>query len=75
MPTHTTHCVICEEPVSCCDDVHALGVGGQHGEGGCENPPHIEFCSLAHAEELHRRLTEEIARFKARMQEDPHFGR
>jgi hypothetical protein len=75
MPTHITNCTVCGEAVACCNDVHALSIGGQHGEGGCDNPPHIEFCSLAHAEELHRRLTESITSFKARMSEDPNFGR
>ena len=56
MPTHITECVICGEEVACCNDVHALGIGGSHGEGGCENPPHIEFCSVGHYLELIRRL-------------------
>lgn len=62
-PTHTTQCVVCEEPVYCCNEVHALGCGGSHGEGGCKNPPYIEFCSLECALELQRRLTESIANY------------
>lgn len=65
MPTHVTHCVVCGVEVACCQDEHMLGCGGEHGEGGCENPPHIEFCSLEHAEELYRRLGETIADFRA----------
>ena len=44
MPTHIVPCIICGTPVACSEDVHALGAGGQAGEGGCENPPLIEFC-------------------------------
>jgi hypothetical protein len=68
MSTHITQCVVCGEDVACCHDEHALGCGGKHGEGGCQNPPYIEFCSLAHAEELQRRLAEQIASFKARVE-------
>jgi len=63
MSTHTTTCVICGAKCYCCNDAHALGCGGDHGEGGCNNPPYIEFCSLAHALELQRRLVEAIANY------------
>ncbi len=61
--THTTQCVVCGKDVYCCEDVHALGIGGKRGEGGCSNPPFIEFCSLAHAIELLGRLTGAIANY------------
>ena len=64
MSVHRTSCVVCEADVFCCADEHALGCGGKRGEGGCDNPPYIEFCSLACAEELLRRLTENLERFK-----------
>ena len=62
-PTHVTKCVVCEEPCYCCNDTHALGCGGLHGEGGCENPPAIEFCSLECAKELQRRVAESIENY------------
>lgn len=60
MSTHITQCVVCGKAVYCSADEHALGAGGKHGEGGCENPPHIEFCSLDHAVELVRRVVASI---------------
>ena len=63
MSTHKTQCVVCGEDVYCYDDVHALSSGGKHGEGGCDNPPYIEFCSLEHALELQARLTRSIANY------------
>lgn len=63
MSTHITHCIICGEQVACCMDEHALGIGGKHGEGGCLNPPYIEFCSLEHALELQRRVAKGIANY------------
>lgn len=65
MGTHVTKCVVCEAPCYCHNDEHALGSGGKSGEGGCENPPYIEFCSLACAEELQRRLVKSIANYHA----------
>lgn len=56
MPTHKTQCFICGKDVFCSSDTHALGCGGEYGEGGCNNPPYIEFCSVEHAEELKRRV-------------------
>ena len=56
MGTHITKCIICGNDVVCCNDVHALGCGGDSGEGGCDNPPYIEFCSLEHAVELGQRV-------------------
>jgi len=56
MPTHITQCVVCGSDVACCDDVHALSCGGDHGEGGCKNPPFIEFCSVKCFEDLERRM-------------------
>ncbi len=56
MSTHITQCIICGVDVACCNDEHALGCGGDSGEGGCGNPPYIEFCSLGHAVELGRRV-------------------
>lgn len=64
MATHRTFCVVCAREVLCSDDVSALGCGGARGEGGCNNPPYIEFCSLDHAEELHRRLRVAIENYK-----------
>ena len=63
MPTHVTNCVVCEENCYCHNDTLALGCGGRSGEGGCENPPHIEFCSLECALELQRRLAASIANY------------
>lgn len=63
MPTHITKCVVCRKQVACTQDEHALGAGGKHGEGGCENPPYIEFCSLEHALELRRRLDASIENY------------
>lgn len=63
MPTHVTQCVVCGVDCYCHSDEHALGCGGKHGEGGCNNPPHIEFCSLACAEELLRRIPLAIKNF------------
>ena len=65
MSTHITQCVICGENVPCCEDIHALGIGGNHGEGGCGNPPYIEFCSPEHYFELLRRLEERLDRAKS----------
>jgi hypothetical protein len=62
--THRTFCVICGIDVYCSGDNHALGSGGQHGEGGCDNPPYIEFCSLEHALELQRRLASSIDNYR-----------
>jgi hypothetical protein len=59
--THETKCIVCEKPCYCSNDSHTLGCGGKHGEGGCNNPPIIEFCSLGCAEELQRRLDASIA--------------
>lgn len=56
MSTHITECIVCGKKCYCSSDEHALGIGGKRGEGGCENPPHIEFCSLEHALELQRRV-------------------
>ena len=64
MPVHVTHCVVCGTEIACCHDVHALGCGGKNGEGGCKNPPYIEFCSLEHALELQRRLAEHIENYR-----------
>ena len=64
MPTHKTSCVVCAKDCFCCDDTHALGIGGKSGEGGCLNPPYIEFCSLACAEELQRRIVEGISNYR-----------
>jgi hypothetical protein len=61
--THETTCVVCGVKAWCYNTAHALGCGGQHGEGGCKNPPYIEFCSLECALELHRRLTDSIANY------------
>ena len=63
MPTHVTQCVICGENVYCCSAVHALGIGGDHGEGECDNPPYIEFCSPEHAQELQRRVAKGIQNY------------
>ncbi len=60
MSTHITQCVVCSKEVACCGDEHGLGVGGKHGEGGCENTPHIEFCSLTCYLERLRRLVENL---------------
>jgi hypothetical protein len=65
MSTHITKCIVCGKNVFCSQDEHALGCGGSHGEGGCQNPPYIEFCSLEHAAELRRRLDDAIARYHA----------
>ena len=64
MPTHRARCVVCQKVVLCSGDEHALGCGGKHGEGGCDNPPDIEFCSLDHALELQRRLVASIANYR-----------
>lgn len=64
MSTHRTFCVVCGTDVLCSGDNHALGCGGKAGEGGCENPPYIEFCSLEHALELRRRLDDSIANYR-----------
>jgi hypothetical protein len=64
MSTHRTFCVVCGTDVYCSGDNHALGSGGVHGEGGCDNPPYIEFCSLEHAVELRRRLDASIENFR-----------
>lgn len=63
MSTHRTFCVVCGTAVYCSGDNHALGSGGWHGEGGCDNPPYIEFCSLEHALELRRRLDASIENY------------
>lgn len=70
MSTHRTRCAVCEEDVYCSSPVHALGVGGLQGEGGCENPPYIEFCSVECFVELERRLAENRKRLE---KEDPKF--
>ncbi len=62
-PTHATKCVVCEEPCYCCNDTGALSCGGHDGNGGCNSLPHIDFCSLACAKELQRRLVESIANY------------
>ena len=72
MSTHITQCVVCGKNVYCCQDEHALGAGGAHGEGGCENPPFVEFCSLEHALELQRRLVKSIANYHECMRGDTH---
>lgn len=64
MSTHVTQCVVCGKDVYCGDDVHALGCGGKYGEGGCDNPPHIEFCSYEHALELQQRLEHALERYR-----------
>lgn len=69
MSTHITQCVVCGVDVACCNDTHALGIGGKRGEGGCHNPPYIEFCSLDHALELQRRLVDGIANYHAVMED------
>ncbi len=56
MSTHKTDCIVCGKTCYCAGDTHALGCGGKHGEGGCENPPYIEFCSVECFGELERRL-------------------
>lgn len=56
MPTHITNCIVCGKEVGCCNDTHALGCGGKHGEAGCKNPPFIEFCSEECFKELERRM-------------------
>lgn len=70
MSTHKTSCVVCGCDVYCCNDSHALGAGGEEGEGGCFSPPFIEFCSLEHAEELQRRLVKSIENYKRIVAED-----
>lgn len=65
MSTHVTTCVVCEAECLCTSDAHALGCGGHTGEGGCNNPPYIEFCSLACAEELLRRVAVSIANYQS----------
>jgi hypothetical protein len=62
MPTHEQKCVVCEDPTYCCNDTLALGCGGS-GSGGCHEGPFIEFCSLACALELQRRLVASIANY------------
>jgi hypothetical protein len=57
MSTHITRCIVCGKDIYCTSDVHALGCGGQRGEGGCENPPYIEFCSEECLHELERRMS------------------
>lgn len=64
MPTHETKCVVCESPVYCCDDVHALSIGGPEGHGGCEKPPFIEFCSVKCFEDLEKRMVSAKQNFK-----------
>lgn len=64
MSTHRTFCVVCGVDVYCSGDNHALGCGGDHGGGGCDNPPYIEFCSLEHALELQKRLAEAIDNYR-----------
>lgn len=64
MPLHKVPCIICGKQVYCTQDEHALGCGGQQGEGGCDNPPAIEFCSLEHALELQRRVAASIANYQ-----------
>lgn len=56
MSTHQTQCVVCSDDVYCTSDMHAAGCGGDHGEGGCQNPPYIEFCSEKCFHELERRM-------------------
>lgn len=63
MSTHITQCVICGKDCYCSSDAHALGCGGKYGEGGCQNPPAIEFCSLEHALELRRRIDAAIKNY------------
>lgn len=64
MGTHVTQCIICGAEVACCENVHALSSGGARGEGGCENPPYIEFCSLGHAVELRQRIHRAIENYQ-----------
>lgn len=64
MSTHRTFCVVCGTAVYCSGDNHALGCGGAHGEGGCDNAPYVEFCSLEHALELRRRLDASIDNYR-----------
>ena len=64
MSTHRTNCVVCGKEILCTEDAHALGCGGKRGEGGCENPPYIEFCSLEHAQELARRIMASIENYR-----------
>jgi hypothetical protein len=56
MPTHITTCVVCGGNCYCSNDMHAAGCGGKKGEGGCDNPPFIEFCSETCFHELERRM-------------------
>ena len=58
MSTHCVPCLVCGNEVGCCQSEHTLGLGGKHGEGGCENPPHLEFCSIGCFLELKRRIDE-----------------
>jgi hypothetical protein len=43
--------------------MHAAGCGGKYGEGGCENPPYIEFCSEECFRELERRMKKAWANY------------
>ena len=63
MSTHITQCVVCGHDIGCTSDMHAAGCGGKHGEGGCENPPHIEFCSEECFHELEKRMKESWANY------------
>lgn len=64
MSTHETICIVCGGPCYCCDDMHAAGCGGMSGEGGCGNPPYIEFCSEKCFHELEKRMTESWANYQ-----------
>lgn len=70
MSTHRTKCVVCEEDCYCYNDAHALGCGGPNGNGGCQEYPSIEFCSLDCALELQKRLVKSIANYQRVVKEN-----
>ena len=61
--THITNCIVCGTETGCCSAMHAAGCGGKYGEGGCENPPYIEFCSEECFRELERRMKKAWANY------------
>ena len=63
MSTHVTNCVVCGKDVFCTNPMHAAGCGGKQGEGGCCNPPYIEFCSEECFHELEKRMKESWANY------------
>jgi hypothetical protein len=72
MSTHKTNCIVCGDDVYCTSEMHAAGCGGSEGEGGCHNPPFIEFCSEACFHDLESRMRESWAHYlevKAEMAE------